>query len=155
MILDMGDEDDVHLILGRLFLNTTSVIIYMKSRQIHFQFPAEKVFCYFNSYTSYEQPKKNRSRSHRSQRQKKQITKDGWADYAGEVSRYEDHWNDEPEKNESPLEEVTPPTDTPIITICKEEESKKDKPQKESPQSKKVWKKKERTPSDTSTQGKV
>jgi hypothetical protein len=30
MILDMGDEDDVHLILGRPFLNTTSVIIYMK-----------------------------------------------------------------------------------------------------------------------------
>jgi hypothetical protein len=31
MILDMGDEDDIHLILGRLFLNTTSAIIYMKS----------------------------------------------------------------------------------------------------------------------------
>jgi hypothetical protein len=31
MILDMGDEDDVHLILGRSFLNTTSAIIYMKS----------------------------------------------------------------------------------------------------------------------------
>jgi hypothetical protein len=30
MILDMGDEDDVHLILGRPFLNTTSAIIYMK-----------------------------------------------------------------------------------------------------------------------------
>jgi hypothetical protein len=71
------------------------------------------------------------------------------------VSRYEDRWNDEPKKNESPLEEVTPPTDTPIITICKEEESKKDEPQKGSPQSKKVWKKKEGTPPDTSTQGKV
>jgi hypothetical protein len=35
-ILDMGDEDDVHLILGRPFLNTTSVIIYMKLGQIHF-----------------------------------------------------------------------------------------------------------------------
>jgi hypothetical protein len=89
--------------------------------------------CYFNSYTSYEQPKKNRSRRRRSQRQKKQITKDGWAYYTGEVSRYEGRWNDEPEKNESPLEEVTPPTDTSVITICKEEESKKDEPQKESP----------------------
>jgi hypothetical protein len=39
------------------------------------------------------------------------------------VSRYEHHWNDEPEKNKSPLEEVTPPTDTPVIIICKEEES--------------------------------
>jgi hypothetical protein len=71
------------------------------------------------------------------------------------VSRYEHHWNDEPEKNKSPLEEVTPPTDTPVIIICKEEESYKDEPQKESLQSKKVWKKKERTPLDTSTQGKV
>jgi hypothetical protein len=67
------------------------------------------------------------------------------------VSRYEDHWSDEPEKNESPLEEVIPPTDTLVITICKEEESKKDEPQKESPQSNNVWKKKERTPPDTST----
>jgi hypothetical protein len=44
------------------------------------------------------------------------------------VSRYEDLCNDEPEKNESPLEEVTPPIDTPVITIYKEEESKKDEP---------------------------
>jgi hypothetical protein len=36
MILDMGDEDDVQLILGRPFLNTTSAIIYMKLGQIHF-----------------------------------------------------------------------------------------------------------------------
>jgi hypothetical protein len=62
MILDMGDEDDVYLILGRQFLNTTSAIICMKSGQIHFQFPTEKVCCYFNSYTYYEQPKKNRLR---------------------------------------------------------------------------------------------
>jgi hypothetical protein len=58
MILDIGDEDDVHLILGRPFLNTTSMTIYMKSGYIHFQFPAKKVCCYFNSYTSYEQPRK-------------------------------------------------------------------------------------------------
>jgi hypothetical protein len=32
MILDRGDEDDVHPIIGRSFLNTTSTIIYMKSR---------------------------------------------------------------------------------------------------------------------------
>jgi hypothetical protein len=70
------------------------------------------------------------------------------------VSRYKDRWNNETKKNESPLEEVTPATDTPVITICKEEESKKDEPQKESSQSK-VWKQKERIPPDTSTQGKV
>jgi hypothetical protein len=66
MVRDMGDEDEVHLIRGRPFLNTTSAIIYMKSREIHFQFPREKVRCYFNSYTTYEKPKKNKSRRRRS-----------------------------------------------------------------------------------------
>ena len=36
MVLDMGEEDDVHLILGRLFLHITSMIIYMKLGEIHF-----------------------------------------------------------------------------------------------------------------------
>jgi hypothetical protein len=67
MVLDMGEEDDVHLILGRLFLQTTSAIIYMKQGEIHFHFPREKVRCYFNSYTTYEKPKKNRNRRRRSQ----------------------------------------------------------------------------------------
>jgi hypothetical protein len=35
MILNMGEEDDVHLILGRPFLNTTSAIIYMRLGEIH------------------------------------------------------------------------------------------------------------------------
>jgi hypothetical protein len=66
MVLDMGEEeDDTPIILGRPFLNTTSMIIYIGSGQIHFQFPREKVLCYFNSYTTYEQPKKNRSRRRR------------------------------------------------------------------------------------------
>jgi hypothetical protein len=68
MVLDMGEEDDVHLILGRPFLHTTSAIIYMKQGEIHFHFPREKVHCYFNSYTTYEKPKKNRNRRRRSQR---------------------------------------------------------------------------------------
>ena len=70
MVLDMGEEeDDTPIILGRPFLNTTNAIIYLRSRQVHFQFPREKVCCYFISYTTYEQPKKNRSRRrHRSSR---------------------------------------------------------------------------------------
>jgi hypothetical protein len=43
MVLDMGEEDDVHLILGRPFLHTTNTIIYMKQWEIHFHFPREKV----------------------------------------------------------------------------------------------------------------
>ena len=55
MILDMEEEvEDVPIILGRPFLNTTNTIIYIGSREVYFQFPREKVRCYFNSYTTYE-----------------------------------------------------------------------------------------------------
>ena len=44
MVLDMGkEEDDTPIILGRSFLNTTNVIIYVRSRQVHFQFLGEKI----------------------------------------------------------------------------------------------------------------
>ena len=36
MVLDMGEEDDTPIILGRPFLNTTNEIIYVRSRQVHF-----------------------------------------------------------------------------------------------------------------------
>jgi hypothetical protein len=36
MVLDIGEEDDVHLISGRPFLNTTGAIIYIRTREIHF-----------------------------------------------------------------------------------------------------------------------
>jgi hypothetical protein len=92
MVLDMGiEEEETPIILGRPFLNITNVVIYIGSRQVYFQFPEEKVRCYFNSYTNYKQPKKNRNRRrHRSRRQANQPLKDEWADYLGEASRYED-----------------------------------------------------------------
>ena len=83
MVLDMGkEEDDTPIILGRPFLNTTNAIIYVGSGQVHFQFPREKVCCYFNSYTTYEQPKKSRSRRRRrsSWNQKNQSPKKSWED---------------------------------------------------------------------------
>ena len=44
MVLDMGEEEeDVLIILERSFLNTTNAIIYVGSRQIHFQFLGERV----------------------------------------------------------------------------------------------------------------
>jgi ABC-type multidrug transport system ATPase subunit len=85
MVLDMGEEDDIHLILGRPFLHTTSVIIYMKQGEIHFHFPREKVRCYFNSYTTYEKPKKNKNRRRYSQRQRQQAIKEGGANQEKEV----------------------------------------------------------------------
>jgi hypothetical protein len=36
MVLDMGEEEDVPIILGRPFLNTTNAIIYIGLGQIHF-----------------------------------------------------------------------------------------------------------------------
>jgi hypothetical protein len=68
MVLDMGKEEvDTPIILERPFLNTTNAIIYVRSRQVHFQFSREKVCYYFNSYTTSEQQKKTRSRRrHRS-----------------------------------------------------------------------------------------
>ena len=36
MVLDMGEEDDTPIILGRPFLNTTNAIIYVESGLVHF-----------------------------------------------------------------------------------------------------------------------
>jgi hypothetical protein len=85
MVLDMGEEDDIHLILGRPFLHTTSVIIYMKQGEIHFHFPREKVRCYFNSYTTYEKPKKNKNRRRCSRRQRQQAIKEEGANQEKEA----------------------------------------------------------------------
>jgi hypothetical protein len=90
MVLDMDEEDDSPIILGRPFLNTTNVVIYIRSGQIYFQFPREKVHCCFNSYTTYEQPKKTCSRRRRrrsSHRQEDQLPRNAWGDYEGEVEK--------------------------------------------------------------------
>ena len=81
MVLDMGEEeDDMPITLGRPFHNTTNAIIYVGSGQVHFQFPEEKVHCYFNSYTTYEQPKNSssRRRCRSSRNQKNQSPKKSW-----------------------------------------------------------------------------
>ena len=101
MVLDMGEEeDDTPIILRRPFLNTTNAIIYIRSGQVHFQFPKEKVCCYFNSYTTYEQPKKSRSRRRRrsSQHQRNQPRWNEWEDEEPEV----------PMKDEPTLPKISP-----------------------------------------------
>jgi hypothetical protein len=101
MVLDMGEEEiDPPIVLERLFLDTTRAIIYMRSGEIHFQFYAEKVRCYFNSYTNYEQPKKNRRRCQSTRRQGNKPTKDGWTNYSRKVERYEDCQNEKDNKVE-------------------------------------------------------
>jgi hypothetical protein len=67
LVIDMGeDEYDPPIILGRPFLSTTRAIIYLAIREVHFQFPSEKVHHYFNnSYIVDKEPKKNRTRRRR------------------------------------------------------------------------------------------
>jgi len=48
LVIDMGEEYDPPIILGRPFLNTTKAIIYTGTREVHFQFPLEKVPLHFN-----------------------------------------------------------------------------------------------------------
>ena len=43
IVLDTRDEDiNSPIVLGRLFLNTTRAIIYIRTGEIHFQFPSER-----------------------------------------------------------------------------------------------------------------
>jgi hypothetical protein len=84
LVVDMGEDYDPPIILGRPFLNTTKAIIYIGTGEIHFHFPFEKVHRYFNdNYIISEEPKKNKSkRRQRTHRQnKKNVIVDGWADY--------------------------------------------------------------------------
>jgi hypothetical protein len=63
LVVDMGEDYDPPIILGRSFLNTTKAIIYIGIGEIHFHFPSEKVRCYFNdNYIISEEPKKNKAK---------------------------------------------------------------------------------------------
>jgi hypothetical protein len=122
LVIDMGeDEYDPPIILGRPFLSTTRAIIYLATGEVHSQFPSEKVRFYFNNnYIVDEEPKKNRTRRRRRNRtQKNQIPKDGWANYQGEVSRYEDRY---PKEKIYLEEEVVSPIESKPVTVENKEE---------------------------------
>ena len=101
MVLDMGEEEeDIPIILGRPFLNTINAIIYVGSGQVHFQFSGEKIRCYFNSYTTYEQPKKTRSkRRHRSTQHRR-----------NQSPKNENEEDEKPMKDELTLPKTSPQT---------------------------------------------
>jgi hypothetical protein len=143
LVLDMGeDEYDPHIILGRPFLNTTKAIIYIGLGEVLFHFPLEKVRRYFNdNYIVNEDPKKYKTRRRRRNRhQKNQTSKDGWADYEGEVSRYEDQY---PKEEISPEKEAVPPTESDPIQDEQAPSSKSTSPTKQ------VWKVKVKSVSDS------
>ena len=92
-VIDMGeDEYDPPIILRRPFLSTVKAIIYIGTGEVHMHFPSEKVRRYFTDPNYIvEDSKQARTRRRRCTRnQRRQIIKDGWADYEGEVVRSED-----------------------------------------------------------------
>jgi len=86
------DEYDPPTILGRPFLNTIKAIIYIGTGEVHMHFPSEKVRRYFTdpNYIVEVSKQVRTRRRRRNRNQRRQIIKDGWADYEGEVIRSED-----------------------------------------------------------------
>ena len=114
LVVDMGEEYDPSIIIGRPFLNYIKAIIYIGTGEVHFQFRSDKVRLHYNSnYINEEDPKNNRTRRRRNTcHQKKKNVVDGWADYEGEVSRYEDWYPNEEnivKEEESAEEEIVIP----------------------------------------------
>ena len=85
------DEYDPPVILGRPFLSTVKTIIYIATREVHMHFPSEKVHRYFTDPNYIvEDSKQVRTRRRHNRNRRRQIIKDGWADYEGEVVRSKD-----------------------------------------------------------------
>jgi len=86
------DEYDPPIILGRPFLNTIKAIIYMGTEEVHMHFSSEKVRRYFTdlNYIVEDSKQVRTRRRRRNCNRRRQIIKDGWADYVGEVVRSKD-----------------------------------------------------------------
>ena len=91
------DEYDPSTILGKPFLSTIKAIIYIGTGEVHMHFPSEKVRHYFNdSNYIVEHSKQVRTRRRqRNRNQRRQIIKDGWVDYEGEVIQLEQNCPEE------------------------------------------------------------
>jgi hypothetical protein len=120
IVMDMGDDQDPPIVLGRPFLNTTRAIIYIRTGEIHLQFPTEKVKVYFNSYNDYEKPRKCRSARRRQNKK----------------------WIKNPSEEEE-QEEVKPPTPEPAMKNIEEPSTPKKSP------TKKQWRKRTTSPSSS------
>jgi len=97
------DEYDPPIILGRLFLSTVKAITYIGTGEVHMHFPSKKVRRYFID-PNYIVEESKQVRKRRNHNQRRQIIKDGWADYEGEVIRSEDveFKQNYPEETEAP-----------------------------------------------------
>jgi len=63
VVLDMGDNEEIPLLLGRPFLNTTNAVIHVGSGHVNFHIQGRAIKCLFNGYNMYKhiknQPKKH------------------------------------------------------------------------------------------------
>jgi len=84
------DEYDPPTILGRPFLNTIKVIIYIGTEEVYMHFPSKKLRHYFTKLNYIVEDSKQVRTRRRRRNQRRQIIKDGWADYKGKVIRSED-----------------------------------------------------------------
>jgi len=86
------DEYDPPIILEKPFLSTVRAIIYIGTEEVHMHFPSEKVRRYFTdlNYIVEDSKQVRTRRRRRNHNQRRQIIKDGWAYYKGEVVRSED-----------------------------------------------------------------
>jgi len=86
------DKYDPPIILGRRFLGTVKAIIYIGTGEVHMHFTSEKVHHYFTNpnYIVEDSRQVRTRRRRRNRNQRRQIIKDGWADYEGEVVRSKD-----------------------------------------------------------------
>ena len=92
-VIDMGENEyDPPIILGRPFLSTIKAIIYIGTGEVHMHFPSKKVHRYFTdpNYIVEDSKQVRTKRRQRNRNQRRQIIKDGWADYKGEVVKSED-----------------------------------------------------------------
>jgi len=123
------DEYDAPIILGRPFLSTVQAIIYIGTREVHMHFTSEKVRrCFTDLNYIVEDSKQVRTRRRRRNcNQKRQIIKDGWADYEGEVIRSEDI-----QFEQNYLEETVAPSQVWRKKIVIHEEQAPPKPPSES-----------------------
>jgi len=86
------DEYDPPIILERPFLSTVKAIIYIGTGEVHMHFPSEKVRRYFSdpNYIVEDSKQIRMRRRRHNQNQRRQIIKDRWADYKGDVIRSKD-----------------------------------------------------------------
>ena len=59
VVLDMGHNEEVPLLLGRPFLNTTNAVLHVGSRHVSFHIQGQTMRCPFNGFKMHKHVKTN------------------------------------------------------------------------------------------------